>query len=92
MAGFVASSLLGVVYFALPVTVLLVILKRFKKTLKIRQLRLIPIPWLVSLVLIFLGEITASPVIMAVATASFVLVTLCSSAILAACKTVNHLP
>ena len=85
VAGFVASSLIGAVYFTLLAIVLLAIIKRFKKkTLKTMQFKLLTIPLLISLALVLLGEIAPSPAIMMVATASFVLTTLASSATIVA--------
>ena len=87
VAGLVASSLIGVVYFTLPATVLLSIIKRLKKKmLKTVQLKLLSISWLISVALMLLGEITLSPAIMMTATASFVLTTLVSLATVIANK------
>ena len=93
VAGFVASSLIGAVYFTLPATVLLAVIKRFKKkTLKTMQLRLLTISWLISLALIILGEVTALPAVMMTATALFVLITLGSSATIVANKIAERFP
>lgn len=93
VSGFVASSLIGVVYFTLPAMVLLAIIKRLKKkTLKTMRFKLLAIPWLISLVLVLLGEIALSPAIMMAATASFVLTTLASSATIVASKITQRLP
>ena len=93
MAGLVASSLIGIVYFTLPAVTLLEIIKRYKKkTVKIGRLKLLVVPWLISVVLLFLGEITFSSVVMMAATASFVLTTLVSSAILTASKITQRFP
>ena len=87
MAGLVASFLIGVVYLTIPVMILLVAAKRLsKRTLRVMQLKLLAIPWLTSLALILLGEIAFSPAIMMAATASLVLTTLASSAILTTSK------
>ena len=93
MAGFVASSLIGAVYFTIPAAMLLMIIKRFKKkTLKTMQFKLLKIPWLISLALVLLGEIALSPAIMMAATASSVLTTLASSATVVASKITQRLP
>jgi len=93
VTGFVASSLIGIVYFTIPATALLATVKRSKKkTLKTKQLKLLAVPWLISVTLIIIGEITLSPAIMMTATASFVLITLVSSAIVVANKIVQRFP
>ena len=87
MAGLAASALIGVIYFSLPTTVLIAIIERLrKKTLRVRQLKPMAIPLLISAALMLLGEITASPMIMMVATAAFVLTTLGSSATIIAAR------
>ena len=93
IAGFVASSLVGIVYFTIPVAVLLAITKRLKKkTLKNGQLKLLAMLWLVSVLLMFLGEVIPSPAIMMAATASFVLIALGLSATITASKIARLFP
>jgi hypothetical protein len=93
IAGLVASSLIGIVYFTLPATILLAIVKRFKKkTLKTKQFQLLVILWLISVALMLLGEITFSSTLMMAATVSFVLVTLASSVTVVASKITQRFP
>jgi len=93
VAGLVASSLIGVVYFTPPATMILAIIKRpKKKTLNAKQLKLLATSWLVSVALMLLGEVTFQPEIMMAATASFVLTTLGTSATITASKIAEHFP
>jgi len=92
-AGFVASFLIGIIYFTPPVTMLLSIVKLFeKKALKSKHLKLLVIPWLTSVALMLLGGITLSPAVMMFATSSFVLVTLISSATVVASRITQRFP
>lgn len=85
MAGLVASSLIGAIYFS-PITMLaLWLTKRFRKpvlrTSHLRStLRLMEGLWLASVALIIVGELAASPILMMAATVAFVIstATLCA--------------
>jgi len=68
MAGLVASSLIGVVYFSTPLAALLLAFKRLRIAVTIRRGRLFGIPWLFSLALVLLAEFSLSRVTVAVAT------------------------
>jgi len=77
MAGLVASALIGVVYFSPLAILVLVLLRRYRKTtLKISQLRLLAIIWVASLLMILVGEVALFPALMIASTAVFVLSTL----------------
>jgi len=77
MTGLVAAFLIGAVYFTPPTLIPLYALKRRKKALpKAKQLRPLLIPWAVSLVLIYLGGILASPLLTMGATGTFVVFTI----------------
>jgi len=79
-AGLVASSLIGTVYFSPPLTAALLISKRLRKAFKMDMIRLLSIPWMISILLIPIGEVTASPTLVTIATGMFVLTTLVLSA------------
>jgi len=77
MAGLVASALVGVVYFSPLAILVLVLLRKYRKTtLKISQLRLLAIIWVASLPMILVGEIALLPALMMTSTAVFILSTL----------------
>jgi hypothetical protein len=73
MAGLVASTLIGVFYF-LPAALLLSLVRKIKISAKI--IRLIGLIWAVSIMMIFIAEVTKSPLIMMISTGAFVLVTI----------------
>ncbi|MEE8571056.1 MAG: PKD domain-containing protein, partial [Candidatus Bathyarchaeia archaeon] len=73
MAGLVASVLIGVFYF-LPVALLLSLVRKIKISAKI--IRLIGLIWAGSFIMIFIAEVTKSPLMMMVSTGAFVLVTI----------------
>jgi len=77
MAGLVASALIGVVYFS-PLAILAsVLLRRYRKmTLKMKQLRILAIVWVASLLMILVGEVALLPALVMASTALFVLSTL----------------
>ena len=92
MAGLVTSSLIGVIYFSPMVMAALAILRRLGKSkIGINQVRLIAVPWVLSMALILLGELLASPVLMMFATGAFVLLTLTLSALVVAIKVMEFL-
>ncbi|RLG39886.1 MAG: hypothetical protein DRO05_07770 [Thermoproteota archaeon] len=72
MAGLVASSLIGIVYFSIPFAA---VVRRTEK-----QLKVLAVSWPISLALLLAGEILVSPIAVMVSTASFVLITLGLSA------------
>ncbi len=79
-AGLVASSLIGIVYFAPPTTLALLAVRRLKKRLlKVGQLKPLAAVWLVSIVLMVLGETAASQTLMMAATGIFVVATVALS-------------
>jgi len=85
VSGLVASSLIGVVYFSPTVFCSLAMLKRYRGlALKNSHLKIIAIIWLGSLAFIAISEIVASPTLMMVSAAAFVLLTAGSSALAAA--------
>jgi peptide/nickel transport system substrate-binding protein len=79
-AGLVASSLIGAIYFSPPLTATLLISKHLRKAFKMDMIRLLSIPWMISILLIPIGEVTASPTLVTIATGIFVLTTLTLSA------------
>jgi len=84
-AGLVASSLIGLVYFSPMVFCSLAILKRYRKLdFKRNHLKIILVSWLGSLALIVASEILAFPTLMMASTAAFILLTVGSSALVAA--------
>jgi len=83
MAGLAASSLIGAVYFSIPALAILEAVRRLKgRMLNPRQFRLWVIPLLASMVLMVSGELTASPIVMMISTALFVLTMLTFTATL----------
>jgi len=79
-AGLVASSLIGAVYFSPPLTALLIASKRLRKAFRMNKIKLLSIPWLISILLILIGELALSPLMVMAATGMFVLVTLAITA------------
>jgi len=84
VAGLVASSLIGIVYFTPPLTALLLAFKPFGKAIRAKGVKALLIAWLISLTLIFIGEVSLSPIVMMVAAGAFVLATLSLSATIGA--------
>jgi len=77
MAGLVASFLIGAVYFSPLATLLWALLRRFRRIdVKIGYVKLTMAPWLISIALILIGEMIASPLTLMLATAFFVLMTI----------------
>jgi hypothetical protein len=73
VAGLIASSLIGIVYF-LPIALILSILKKFKASAKI--VLLMGFVWVGSLITIFVAELSKYPSMMMVSTGAFVLATI----------------
>jgi len=79
MAGFVAASLIGLVYLMPITTVALVAinkLSRYKSLPRMSQLRILVVPWIASIILMLLGELSALPALMMLATSAFVVTTI----------------
>ena len=77
MAGLVASSLIGLVYFSPLAILVLVLLRKYRKTtLKMSQLRMLAIMWVASLLMMLVGEVALVPALMMASAALFVLSTL----------------
>jgi hypothetical protein len=79
-AGFVAAALIGSVYF-MPLTALILVgTKRARRDLALPSasvvLRFTAVPWGISIALIAMAEIAASPALMMVATLAFVVLTM----------------
>ena len=73
IAGLVASSLIGIVYF-LPTALIISLKKKFQVSVKI--VRLMGLIWISNVLTLVLAEITKSPSMMIVTTGAFVLVTI----------------
>jgi hypothetical protein len=87
MAGLIASSLIGIVYFTPLAVGYILLMKRLKIMPKTNPFKkLLATLWFASIILLFLGEIAVSPMIMMIATAFFVVITLCASAFMTAIK------
>jgi peptide/nickel transport system substrate-binding protein len=77
-----ASSLLGIIYFSLPIMMLIKLTRRSKgDTNRPNLLRIIVFPLLVSLTMTGLSEFTNVPLLMAVSMAMLVLSTISASAL-----------
>lgn len=86
-SGFVASSLIGIVYCTPNALLMTIALKRIRKRdVKIRYLTPIALAAILSVVLIAIGEVLISTLIMQVATASFILATISLTSMIAAIK------
>lgn len=83
-AGFVAASLIGLVYIVPPATLAFLVSKRLRQGLALpsasRALRCTAIPWLGSVALIIIAEAALSPSLMMAATAAFVILTIAMTA------------
>jgi hypothetical protein len=73
LAGFVASILLGVIYF-MPIPLLLSRLKKYKISKKI--IHLMGLLWMSSILMLGIAEGSQSPVLMMISASFFVLVTI----------------
>ena len=73
MAGLIASSLIGLIYI-LPFALILSLIKKVKISSKIT--RLMGVVWAISILVIFVAEVTKSPLIMMASTSIFVLATM----------------
>jgi hypothetical protein len=79
MAGLVAAALLGFVYVFPVASIGIYALTRAKKNLvlpKMASLKYLAVPWLISIALIAVAEISLSPVLMMIATSAFILLTI----------------
>jgi len=76
MAGLIASTLIGLIYFTPPLSLLLMLIKRCRKgVLKTSWLKWLATAWFTSVALLALAEIVSAPIVMMTATAAFVLAT-----------------
>ena len=92
MTGLVASLLIGAVYLSPFTVVPLIIMRRLRRTWgKTRLLRLLVAFWLTSVILLLLGEISASSIMMMIASVMFVLINLSISAIVTAIAVLRRL-
>ena len=92
IVGFLASFLIGIVYFSPPTILTLTILKYKKKfNLKTGHLKPFLIIWLVALTLIFLSEIIYSTFWMMVGTGMFVVFTIVLAVGLFSLKIMKHI-
>ncbi|MBA7493014.1 hypothetical protein ES702_03569 [subsurface metagenome] len=73
VAGLIASSIIGVVYF-LPLALILCLVKKFKVSANI--FRSIGLIWVGNIITIFFAEISKSPLLMMISTGAFVLTTI----------------
>jgi cytochrome c553 len=82
VAGLVASSLIGAIYFVpITLTTLLAVKRlRRRKLPKLGQLKPLTIPVFISLALLYYGEILTSPIIVMIATGTLVIFTTALSA------------
>ena len=81
LSGFLASSLIGPIYFSLPTTILLIALRRGKRHARsFMHLRSAAAIWFGSVLLMIFGEIYASAPIITVATIILVVLTIGLSA------------
>ena len=87
LAGTIASSLIGLAYFSMPLAGLLVLMGWLKrKAVRLGRLKpLVPL-WVLSILSMALGEFLRLPLLMMISTSSFVLSTLFSSALIIAVK------
>jgi len=77
IAGLVASSLIGIVYFSIPLMALWRITKKYRRKLsKLRLFKIMVALWMASVVTIIVGEVAHSSFIMMSSTALFVLSTI----------------
>jgi hypothetical protein len=91
VAGLVASSLIGVVYFA-PITLLVVRVAR-RKQLRIGDInKPLMVAWISSLALIVIAEITMLPALMMAGTAAFVLSTIIVATKMTVTQAQRYLP
>jgi hypothetical protein len=94
MAGLTASSLIGLTYFAIPLTMILAAVKRLREralVIRSKEVGVMTTIWMCTLALVFIAEIATSPGLMMLSTASFVVVTLCLPAIAVATRIQRYL-
>jgi uncharacterized cupredoxin-like copper-binding protein len=76
ISGLLACTLIGAIYFAPLIAVALEVVRRRRRVIpQMRDLKLLLIPWILSLILMFTGEILTSPILMTVASTAFVILT-----------------
>jgi len=92
MAGLVASSLIGVIYFSIIAIMLIALTNWFKRKTLIRDiLKMMVALWLLSVGMMVVGESTRSYALMMASTALFVLVNLSTSVLIIGTKTAQRL-
>jgi hypothetical protein len=74
-SGFIASFLIGIVYFFLSIMVLALLIRK-KYAIRFQGLKLLLLLLFVSIALIAIGELMALSLLISVSTAMFVLVTI----------------
>jgi len=91
LSGILASALIGVVYLS-PIILLALSFTKRKKTTTIssERLKFIAIPWISSVILLVVSEITLNPILASIATSLLVLTTLTLFAIATAYAVVKH--
>jgi len=76
LSGLMASTLIGAIYFAPLVTVALEAVRRHRSLPQMRHLRLLLIPWILSIALMLIGELVTLPLLMMAASGAFVVLTI----------------
>ncbi|MCS7116959.1 MAG: right-handed parallel beta-helix repeat-containing protein [Nitrososphaerales archaeon] len=90
--GLVVSSLIGIIYFAPIMTIVLTLKRRSENLTKFMKVKELTILWLSSLILTISSVLIVSPILTMVATAILVITTISLSACVIAIKLVQHLP
>jgi len=76
-SGLMVSTLIGAIYFAPLIAVALEAARRCHRSLpQMRNLRLLLIPWILSVALILIGEVITLPLLMMAASGAFVVLTI----------------
>ncbi|MBM5806065.1 MAG: hypothetical protein FJZ49_08415 [Candidatus Verstraetearchaeota archaeon] len=90
MAGLVASALIGLVYVAPITTIALTAISRWRgHAPRLCRIKILMVPWFVSLAAILLAEFSASPLLMMTAAGAFVIFTIATVAGSIALKVAN---
>jgi len=92
LTGLIASSLIGLVYFTIPVIgVLLLVRKRIKKfSLGLTFLKILSLAWTMSLITVLLSELLESHLLMSISTSVLVVITINFTATYLATKILKH--
>ncbi|RLI02623.1 hypothetical protein DRO30_02315, partial [Candidatus Bathyarchaeota archaeon] len=77
IAGLIAGILIGLIYFAPPTMLIMLVLRKFYNNLQLKQGKLKPLllAWLISIALLAIGEIF-SPIILTIASGIFIILTI----------------